>query len=390
MNDIRDERARAAERRFGNGDQPSFHRGIQKEASVPARPRSTATRATSARDVATSLWAHKKPLAVVAALVIYMWVSKPPSPFADGAIPAAKRAPSEHWDAILRWRAFTREMTSHSRLVPKSRWWRGGRKSFSEEIEGHDTGGEDGHEPEALSTSIGDKGGHSAAESMAVTRCTSTRFAVTAYFCGLDIAHNLDKDNAEVATKIVGQAGVEDAIDALKKALSQLHAVGRATGEHKRFVYRLGVGSEDGKAGYAHVWNIVAQPDGTFLWLQSFINQYSLPTWMKQSDSRDERHLLFDTILHKLELIRKLMRIDKWDAEANDAYLAVFNVDMNLARGAKGERLSRQRLQSFSWDIACEYPTPKSKGMDIMDPWIHEGSIMARAARHLYQQADDK
>ena len=42
---------------------------------------------------------------------------------------------------------------------------------------------------------------------------------------------------------------------------------------------------------YAHVWNIVAQPDGTFHWLQSFINHYSLPSWLRQSDARSERHL---------------------------------------------------------------------------------------------------
>ena len=42
---------------------------------------------------------------------------------------------------------------------------------------------------------------------------------------------------------------------------------------------------------YAHVWNIVAQPDGTFHWLQSFINHYSLPSWLRQSDARSERHV---------------------------------------------------------------------------------------------------
>ena len=42
---------------------------------------------------------------------------------------------------------------------------------------------------------------------------------------------------------------------------------------------------------YAHVWNIVAQPDGSFHWLQSFINHYSLPSWLRQSDARSERHM---------------------------------------------------------------------------------------------------
>ena len=104
--------------------------------------------------------------------------------------------------------------------------------------------------------------------------------------------------------------------------LQAMHAAGRVHGAHTRYVYRLGVSSEDGKAGYAHVWNItltrtrsrtlthtltlplaltlpryahvwniVAQPDGSFHWLQSFINHYSLPSWLRQSDARSERHV---------------------------------------------------------------------------------------------------
>jgi len=71
--------------------------------------------------------------------------------------------------------------------------------------------------------------------------------------------------------------------------LKAMHALGEARGKHPRYVYRLGVGTEGGEAGYAHVWNIVAQPDGTFYWLQSFVDHYSLPSWMRQSDAKGDR-----------------------------------------------------------------------------------------------------
>jgi hypothetical protein len=155
----------------------------------------------------------------------------------------------------------------------------------------------------------------------AATRCSSSRFAVTAYCstqgsnprlqtpgksanhpgsfspwtdCGLDVAHNLDqrKGTSSVHHRI-GHQGVGDAaILSFAAWLRDVHAAAEAAGTpHPRFVYRLGVSSEDGKAGYAHVWNLVAQPDGSFHWLQSFINHYSLPSWLRQSDARSERHL---------------------------------------------------------------------------------------------------
>lgn len=207
------------------------------------------------------------------------------------------------------------------------------------------------------------------AESLAATRCSSSRFAVTAYYCGLDVAHNLDqrKGTSSVHHRI-GHQGVGDAaILSFAAWLRDMHAAAEAAGTpHPRFVYRLGVSSEDGKAGYAHVWNLVAQPDGSFHWLQSFINHYSLPSWLRQSDARSERHLPLETLLYKLELLGQLTRISRWDTFANDAYLRLFNVDMDRARRVDTrEAIARQRLQTFSWDVACEYPTPDHPGADL-------------------------
>mmetsp|Transcript_45712 Transcript_45712/g.143022 ORF Transcript_45712/g.143022 Transcript_45712/m.143022 type:complete len:177 (-) Transcript_45712:29-559(-) len=146
-----------------------------------------------------------------------------------------------------------------------------------------------------------------------------------------------------------------------------MHALGEARGKHPRYVYRLGVGTEGGEAGYAHVWNIVAQPDGTFYWLQSFVDHYSLPSWMRQSDAKGERDLLFETVLLKLEALRELFRLVAWDRAANANYLRLFNVDMDRARRVdKRETAMHQRLHHFSWDLACGYPAAGQR--EPLDP----------------------
>mmetsp|Transcript_9001 Transcript_9001/g.29762 ORF Transcript_9001/g.29762 Transcript_9001/m.29762 type:complete len:263 (+) Transcript_9001:78-866(+) len=220
---------------------------------------------------------HKVLLA--AGVLVAMLLKARSSPFYGGAIPAASVKLGGHWDDILRHPSFTRKMCSYTRTTP---WWRGGflslrEKSFREHVEAADIGGEHGHEPEPLDTDDNQVGG---AESMAVTRCTSTQFAVTAYFCGLDVAHNRDSaEDAAKAPSVIGGQGIgESEIDKFESWLKAMHALGEARGKHPRYVYRLGVGTEGSEAGYAHVWDIVAQPDGTFYWLQAecpCINYYS-------------------------------------------------------------------------------------------------------------------
>ena len=129
------------------------------------------------------------------------------------------------------------------------------------------------------------------AESLAATRCSSTRFAVTAYYCGLEVAdpnpgpdpdpgpgpnpnpnlnpnpnpnpdpnakqvaHNLDRDassgRGRVATRMGGHDVGDAAILSFVAWLQAMHAAGMVHGAHTRYVYRLGVSSEDGKAGCA-------------------------------------------------------------------------------------------------------------------------------------------
>jgi hypothetical protein len=132
-------------------------------------------------------------------------------------------------------------------------------------------------------------------------------------------------------------------------------------------------------AGYSHAFSIVAQPDGTFFWLQSFISHYSLATWMKKTSTSNKSglagHLTFDELLAKLDKIDRLMRIDDWTVQANQDYLDLFNVDKTLENGGQKSWNIDHRLDHFIWDEACEYPLSdgyeqESKGRGDVDAQI--------------------
>ena len=125
--------------------------------------------------------------------------------------------------------------------------------------------------------------------------------------------------------------------------------------QHRRSVYRLGIGCDDALAGYSHAFSIVAQPDGSFYWLQSFIGHYSLAQWMKKSDAK----LSLDGLLAKLDQVQRLRNITDWTQQANKDYLQLFGVDKS-ADGFKWKE--SRRLKHFYWDEACEYPVPGQEG----------------------------
>jgi len=194
-------------------------------------------------------------------------------------------------------------------------------------------------------------------------RCTSTRYAVTAYFCGEVVANNLNREEASNTSH-----PLYEGLDDFEEALVLLHASGKEVGRHERLVYRLGVSSEsfDHDLPMDHVWSIVSQPDGTFMWLQSYVNHYSLAEWMQQSDHRDQRYLSLRTLQGLLQQLRGLMAISKWTPAANAAYLALFNVDILKHKpDVASEWKPKHRLTYFIWDISCEYPLPEGRGSMI-------------------------
>ena len=196
-------------------------------------------------------------------------------PLADGQVPAAAREPHEHWHFLKDSPTIVRDLTAGAR---KPFWKRLLKmKEMFEEIEDADYGGEDGHEAEDMDDGVGEgarigtRDMHMLTETMRVTRCATTSSALAGYFCGRSVQHNQDRHSA-TRKGYFGGSGHE-AIVPLNSTLAIHHAEGEralaaGTGAHRRLVYRIGVAPEDGAAGYAHVWTVVALPTGRFYWLQ--------------------------------------------------------------------------------------------------------------------------
>ena len=98
---------------------------------------------------------------------------------------------------------------------------------------------------------------------------------VTAFYCGAEVA--TDQDVAHGYSAKPSIYGTKS----FREYLGCRHEQGKEGGTHRRSVYRIGVSCRSNNAGMNHAWSIVAQPDGTFWWLQSYINEYSLSTWMR-------------------------------------------------------------------------------------------------------------
>lgn len=275
-------------------------------------------------------------------------------PLSNGKVPAAKKSPTEHWNFMRNNLAFVREMTEplHSKTKATDKVVKKVLKQYEiqRSISHIDYGGVDGH--------VAESGDLRDLETIRVTRCTTTRSAITAYMCGANIATNHDMAHG-VDRKMGYNIG---GTKSFRIYLACLYRKGISNGNHRRSVYRLGIGCKDEMAGYSHAFSIVAQPDGTFFWLQSFISHYSLATWMKMTSRSNKSglagHLTFDELLVKLDKIDRLTRIDDWTAQANQDYLDLFNVDKTLENGGRKSWTIDHRLDHFSWDEACEYPLP--------------------------------
>eukprot|EP00549_Striatella_unipunctata_P023122 CAMPEP_0118680904 /NCGR_PEP_ID=MMETSP0800-20121206/4635_1 /TAXON_ID=210618 ORGANISM="Striatella unipunctata, Strain CCMP2910" /NCGR_SAMPLE_ID=MMETSP0800 /ASSEMBLY_ACC=CAM_ASM_000638 /LENGTH=340 /DNA_ID=CAMNT_0006577127 /DNA_START=229 /DNA_END=1251 /DNA_ORIENTATION=- len=217
------------------------------------------------------------------------------------------------------------------------------------EVARADFGGPDGHVFEGSFDTIEDFRG---------TRCSSTVSAITAYFCGNVVAEN--KDLGLGNRRKPQYFGVES----FSNFVRCRHKQGEAKKVHRRSVYRLGIGCKDNLAGYSHAFSIVAQPDGSFHWYQSYISHYSLITWMekKAPDGNPYGQLSLSELLERLDRVDRLMKIDGWNDQANKDYLDLFGVDKNkeaMRRSGRSVELTwkpSHRLGSFQWDEACEYP----------------------------------
>lgn len=164
-----------------------------------------------------------------------------------------------------------------------------------------------------------------ARETHRVTRCSTTVCALTRFMCG----PGMEVPRAQYV-------GARSLWGTLSTAWN---ASVKAAAPHSRTFDRVSLsvfsrkllesleidGKDTGYTGLSHVWLVAALSDGTFYWLQSFIGQYSLYTWMAR---KGHYHLTADQLDHRLTLLDRLTATDAWDGEAEAMYKELFNVSM--------------------------------------------------------------
>lgn len=66
---------------------------------------------------------------------------------------------------------------------------------------------------------------------------------------------------------------------------------------------------------------IIGNPDGTFLWLQAYIDEYSLGTWMQRSKQAGINPMSAEELRRRLKLLHVLDEdAEAWDDKADDIY----------------------------------------------------------------------
>ena len=306
----------------------------------------------------------------------------------EGHVPASDREPSEHWN-ILRTADFTRQYT---RNADKDRfaWMRAPTVEDTAEGRSIDAsmGGRNGHEAEDIDPSE--------VRGVSATRCTATNYAVTAYYCGDKIASNRDRDAAGPEKLTFGVDDFELILRGMRDTAEKTKPRGSSSSSdsssddtddsgtvvYPRSVFRFGFGQaqpvSEGKrlSGVVdHVWTVIGQTDGTYFWIQSYINEYSLPEWMRRSPSSEHRKtdrsdaamadgaknaavVGWEEMQRRVGLLRVVeAQREKWDEEVDDAYHELFNVrPTDKAMKQASGRQAMWTGGSLHVNLACEWP----------------------------------
>jgi len=303
-----------------------------------------------------SQWPKFAGAAVLVGVAARMLFMAPAVPWKDGKIPAAQRVAGAHWDYLSRDLFLVREYSRASKIggaPPSMLGYLTREKTLDARGREVDYGGADGSRFEDMYSDTGD-------QKFAIgTRCASTLFSLTVYFCGAGAAN----DHAG----LYGDRGA----DALERFINATRAEAEDGGSYPTFVYRLGLGQyERSEPGLEHVWMIASMPDGTYRWLQSYISHYALQDWMKEAARRGEQSLTFAQLSRKLEDFRALRAASStaWTRRANDLYAKLFFVDVaKTDANFISHYSSAHAFNDLRWDVACLFPLRED------DPY-HPGS----------------
>ena len=215
------------------------------------------------------------------------------------------------------------------------------------------------------------------------TRCASTKFALSVYFCGAATA------NGDELNTWNGWAG---GLEALRETLESMRMISRKGGVHPAFVYELSLGQKErSDPALEHVWTIVAQPDGTYMWLQSYIQHYTLQKWMKEALRRGEQYLTYEQLTAKLDKIQDLRAAaaTDWTARANTLYEELFWVDVIKKKGSISFSAANA-IEDLWWQTVWK-STGASGAPDNSSPShfsaMTRPSWLGRAARNRHRHA---
>jgi hypothetical protein len=201
--------------------------------------------------------------------------------------------------------------------------------------------------------------------------CTRLHAQVTAYYCGSAVADNLDVDKIDPHTAMYGLHHFELMLDSIEDSVPTTRK-GGGKRQHeevdhilRRAVFRFGL--ESGEAGIDHVWMIVQNADHSFLWLQSYIGEYSLGTFMDLSRKAGFNPMSISELRRRVALLKILeQKKDAWDQETDDAYFELFNVRVNDRKERQSAR-HYTRWDKKTWkggrvtlDLACNWPRDKA------------------------------
>jgi hypothetical protein len=320
--------------------------------------------------------------------LIYYCSSSKDDALRNGQVPADERSWKEHWNYIREWDTFTRDMTSHESL------WVRFKRGVLTVLNGP---GEYTTLSDAAAERKSDGGGRGVPKpetstlyaasydqkSWAVTRCSSTRYAVTAYYCGLNIANNAN-GNAEFVDQVKHASSSHLGVQSLQKYLQKWYentSSRKSKKDTSLRVLRLGLGQhERSTPPLEHVWSIICLPNGTFEWYQSYISFYSLHEWMDHvvEDQNQHQHqkqnAAYDMkrMNKKLSLLKDLTVVStssplsssssslpRWTNRMNVAYEQLFWVDVKKENKMKPVHWISENKLRLRWDVAC--PTTKER-----------------------------
>ena len=258
----------------------------------------------------------------------------------DGSeIPALRWKPDDHLPSLVRDHPdFVSAILKEARNVGYGEAWK---RKHDQDMEyllhGRviDYGGKDGEWAEEIDYSSPSR----MTASMQVTRCSTVALALSYYYCG--------KAATDLSTDADYHAGIRGLKALLKRERKKAEAGTGVEPTFQRTVVSLAVHSRiETEPSLNHVLVIVQQPDGTYLWLQSYISHYSLFDWLAfKKKTSGSYHFSSSELVQRLTMLEVLEKKDVWDDEANRLYHQLFHVDILKASKIR----SRSGLKLFSW-----------------------------------------